>query len=357
MRLAHQKHLQEFCNMTYRTNLFLSAIFLILIGAVPSGASAQESYFEGQGCTGCHQDDDVSCNACHAHGTHSGSAKSDINITATTNKTVFSRGEEMSVTINGGYRTGWIRATLYDDQGNALGRSSGPCNNMALVDHGCGGGEGYPVVLTAPAPTIEGVYQYQASWYGSSYDPVGLRGNGWKTDPSINDTHGEEIIATNSFTVIPTDLSVSIAITADSTTVGSPITYDVSVKNNGSQVAHSVILTVTLPSQLAYKSSTQGCSESEGVVTCSLGDASGGSSALVNIEATVETAESFTATASVASDSFSIPASDELETTITTSENDDTSGNANTLSGGGAVGFGVLLLLLPIFVRRFVKNL
>jgi Glucodextranase, domain B len=179
-----------------------AAIFFILAVAMAfvfqlngREAQAQSSYFTSQGCSGCHSAPvAASCNGCHAHGTHPSSAKSSINVAGATNKASYAPGETVTVTITGGYRTGWFRAVLYNQNSIELARSTGN-------DSGMGSSTTYPATLSAPAPTTPGTYTWKAAWYGNKYDASGAAfGAGWTPDPT-NPNHGYEIVNTNSFTV------------------------------------------------------------------------------------------------------------------------------------------------------------
>ena len=171
------------------------AMALLVFQLKGTEALAQSSYFTSQGCSGCHSAPTVAtCNGCHAHGTHASSAKSGINVTGTTSKTSYAPGETVSVTIAGGYRTGWVRAVLYNQNTVELARSTGN-------DSGMGSSTTFPGTLSAPAPTTPGTYAWKVAWYGNQYDAGSATiGSGWTADPT-NPGHGAEIVNTNSFTV------------------------------------------------------------------------------------------------------------------------------------------------------------
>ncbi|MEX2135216.1 MAG: DUF11 domain-containing protein [Acidimicrobiia bacterium] len=64
------------------------------------------------------------------------------------------------------------------------------------------------------------------------------------------------------------------------------ITYEVTVSNNGPELAENVVVTDTLPATLTYVSATPAvgsCSHAAGVVTCELGDLAVGGSVLITI--------------------------------------------------------------------------
>ena len=185
----------------------LALVVAALLGFQLNGteALAQSSYFTSAGCVDCHATPVVaSCNGCHAHGTHASSSKSGINVTGTTSKTSYAPGEAVSVTIAGGYRTGWLRAVLYNQNTVELARSNGNASGM-------GGSTTYPATLSAPAPTAPGTYAWKVAWYGNQYDAGSATfGPGWTPDPN-NPNHGYEIVSTNSFTVAaPADASAPV---------------------------------------------------------------------------------------------------------------------------------------------------
>lgn len=147
-------------------------------------------------CVSCHGTTPNTCAGCHAHGVHSSSAKNNINLTGATNKTTYAPGEVVSVTINGGYRSGWVRAVLYNQSMVEMARSTGTIGPV-----GSGGGASFPIILTAPAPAVPGTYTWNVSWYGNQNDiATATFGPRWRVDPN-NPAHGEEIVSTNAFTV------------------------------------------------------------------------------------------------------------------------------------------------------------
>ena len=101
--------------------------------------------------------------------------------------------------FTGGYRAGWVRAYLYDNDGVQVDISTGT--------NGLGGGAIFPgpITLTGTAPAAAGTYTFTAAWYGNQFDLAQVGGTttfgpNWTPDPS-NLNHGQEKIATNSFTV------------------------------------------------------------------------------------------------------------------------------------------------------------
>jgi uncharacterized repeat protein (TIGR01451 family) len=122
---------------------------------------------------------------------------------------------------------------------------------------------------------------------------------GNETDPNTaNNT------ATAVTTVIqPSDLSVTKTDAPDPVTVGSNLTYTVTITNNGPDAATGVTLTDTLPGGVTFVSATpsQGsCNQAAGVVTCNLGSLANGASATVTIVVTPNTPGGISNTATVA---------------------------------------------------------
>jgi hypothetical protein len=201
---------------------FLAAFALVVYGA--STAEAYSNLYTSE-CQSCHGATST-CAGCHAHGVHSSNAKSDLNVSGTTDKTTYAAGETVSVTITGGYRSGWVRAILYDQNMNELARSVAS----------------FPITLTAPAPAMGGTYTWNVAWYGNQYDlnEVGgttFFGPRWTPDPN-NTNHGQEIVSTNAFTVAAAaepDINLSPAsLDFGMVAVNSATTQGVQIQNLGS---------------------------------------------------------------------------------------------------------------------------
>jgi uncharacterized repeat protein (TIGR01451 family) len=80
------------------------------------------------------------------------------------------------------------------------------------------------------------------------------------------------------------DLVDPVVVSTDSPTA--LITYEVTVTNNGPELAENVVVTDTLPATLTYVSATPGvgtCGHAGGTVTCELGDLAVGDSVLITI--------------------------------------------------------------------------
>ena len=205
--------------------LFLFLAFAAFAFWAP-GANAKSEYFSPNCATAsCHASPIPStCNGCHAHGVHASSSKTGINLAAATNKSTYAPGETVSVTITGGYRTGWVRAILYNQSGVEVNRSTGTATG------GMGGGAAFPITLTGAAPAAAGTYTFTASWYGNKYDLAESGGTtsfgpNWTPDPN-NPNHGQEKVSTNSFTVSAAVTLSSIAISgASSVNEGATSTY------------------------------------------------------------------------------------------------------------------------------------
>ena len=153
--------------------LFFAAV-LAVFHVVGTEAQAQSSFFTGRGCVTCHSAPAVaSCNGCHYHGNRS--------LKAATNKTSYTPGEAVTVTLtSGSTRSGWIKAILYDQSNTQIAVSNGSASGM-------GGSTTFPATLTAPAPTTPGTYTWKMAYFGNSAN------NG--------SAHGEVAVSTNSFTV------------------------------------------------------------------------------------------------------------------------------------------------------------
>ena len=93
----------------------------------------------------------------------------------------------------------------------------------------------------------------------------------------------------------PADLSLIHTDDPDPVPVGETLTYTLVVTNNGPSRATSVVLTDTLPANVAFGSATssqgEACSQESGTVTCSLGTIDTGASATTTITVTPEEAK------------------------------------------------------------------
>lgn len=138
---------------------------LCLLGALAavswflsSDASARPGFF-GEHCSLCHDNDNETCNGCHHHGPQ--------NLSATTDKAEYAPGEQVIVTFDGGNKTGWFRAILYDQSGSEIDRATGPTH---MGDDRQPNPVEFPVTLTAMAPSGAGQHTWEAAWWGSPYD-------------------------------------------------------------------------------------------------------------------------------------------------------------------------------------------
>jgi uncharacterized repeat protein (TIGR01451 family) len=121
-------------------------------------------------------------------------------------------------------------------------------------------------------------------------------------DPNPSNNTGIE----TTFVGAVADLSIAKTDSADPVITGSTFSYNLTVFNGGPSPASGVVVTDTLPPQVAYSTATssQGsCSLSTGTVTCNLGTIGSGSNATVQISVNVTTplSEVVVNTASVSS--------------------------------------------------------
>ena len=113
---------------------------------------AQSSYYTAQ-CSSCHGTTASTCAGCHQH---SGTLSAKIN------KTSFTPGETVSVTLStSGARSGWVGVRLYDQTGSQVATSTGTAGGM-------GGSATLPTTLSAAAPTTAGSYTWTIAYYGNN---------------------------------------------------------------------------------------------------------------------------------------------------------------------------------------------
>ena len=191
-------------------------------------ARAVPGYYTGgvgstTACSTCHTVNSVNtCNGCHAHGTHANSSKSSINLVASTNKATYAPGESVTVTVTGGYQSGWVRVNLYDQDMAPLASSTCPGPPEGLG--GCTTSL-LPATLTTTAPTAPGTYTWRAAWYGNAHEAAtGFTSPAcgatvtppcFRQDPNnatAGAVHGEEIVAVPQFTVAAVVTGPAIAV-------------------------------------------------------------------------------------------------------------------------------------------------
>jgi large repetitive protein len=101
------------------------------------------------------------------------------------------------------------------------------------------------------------------------------------------------------------DLALGMGSTPEPVLVGSPLTYTISITNNGPSSARNIIVTHLLPTGVIFVSATasQGsCSQAGGVVTASLGTLAYGGRATVSVAILPAVTGTLSSTASVTSD-------------------------------------------------------
>jgi uncharacterized repeat protein (TIGR01451 family) len=79
------------------------------------------------------------------------------------------------------------------------------------------------------------------------------------------------------------DLGIVMSQTPDAPFEGDTLTYTLTVTNYGPSIAHSVVVTDTLPAGLSFISATPGCAYTSGIVTCDLGTMTSNTSVTIQI--------------------------------------------------------------------------
>jgi conserved repeat domain len=83
----------------------------------------------------------------------------------------------------------------------------------------------------------------------------------------------------------------------DPVTLGSTLTYTLTVHNNGPATATGVTVTDNLPSSVTFVSASAGCTNVANVVTCTIGTLANGATATATINVTVNAVGTVTNTA------------------------------------------------------------
>ncbi len=138
------------------------------------------------------------------------------------------------------------------------------------------------------------------------------------------------------------DLATAMADDPDPVAAGGTLIYTVTVTNNGAQDAPDVVLTTTLPGEVANPQ-TLGCAEDPaGVSTCSLGTVAAGASAVVTIDVDVSSGATgtFTAQAAVATTGTDTDPNNDGATEDTTIGTGGAGGSTSSGTGGSSSGTG-----------------
>lgn len=217
----------------------LSVVAWLVIAAWAPGASAFQSDFTAN-CVSCHDDSASSvapystdtCAGCHAHGTYSSSARNDINVTSTPDSATYTPGDPINVDITGGYRPGWVRVQMWDQDCTVAGActQANPIASESLYTSGTTANFPRPVTLNATAPTTPGSYTWYAGWYGHEFD-TGSGALGFIPDANIAG-HGNQLVAF-SFTVAGPANTPPVAVD-DTGSMGqnAPVSLDVVANDN-----------------------------------------------------------------------------------------------------------------------------
>lgn len=102
--------------------------------------------------------------------------------------------------------------------------------------------------------------------------------------PMDGDGNGVERCDIGAFERVPSvDLSIVKTDSQDPVALSSPLTYTITVTNDGAVHALGVVVTDPLPSGVTFSYASAGCVEADGTVTCDLGDIAAGGSATADI--------------------------------------------------------------------------
>lgn len=171
----------------------------LTLACIANVATANSAYYDSD-CASCHgaaPANPRTCTGCHYHATHpaSGTGVVDVtqfNLVATTDKTSYTTGENITVTLSGGNKSeeSWVRLRLYAVNGTPLNTTCTQCS--------------FTSTLTTRA--VAGMTRLRVGWYGNKFrehvNAVYANNSGGTTiDSTTQANHTEEIVPTNLFTV------------------------------------------------------------------------------------------------------------------------------------------------------------
>lgn len=249
--------------------------------------------------------------------------------------------------LGNAYITGWAWSTNFPVMNPIQAANAGSADAIVLKIDTTQSGAGSMVYSTY----LGGI---GAEWgYGMALDSAGnvyLVGETQSTSfPTMNPFQAFHAGGTVDVFVtkiaVAADLSVSKVDSPDPVFVGSPLTYTVTMTNNGPDGATGVMLTDTLPGGVTFVSavSTQGsCAEAARVVTCTIGNMANGAMVTVTIVVTPTVPGVITNTAVVAGTETDPNAANNTATEQTTISNSGNTGGSSDVGGGdggGGCGF------------------
>jgi uncharacterized repeat protein (TIGR01451 family) len=246
----------------------------------------------------------------------------------------------------GNVQSATFAGTKFNDaNGNGVNDGEGPLSGVQIYLDGTGGqladdiyesGEATTTTDGTGAWSIGGLYpgtytarEVEPSGYQCSA-PSSTFANCEFTEPlspGESDSTGQDFGNFPGF-----DLAVTQTDSADPVDTGAPLTYTITVTNNGAGTATGVTVTDTLPAGTTFVSASAGCNNAAGTVTCTIGSINAGAQAVVTIDVTAPTsAGTISNTASVQGAQFDAVSGNDSATESTT---------VNTPGGGGGGGGG-----------------
>jgi len=224
----------------------------------------------------------------------------DLSITKTDNVDPVAAGDTLTYTITvsnaGPNEATFVRVNETLPAGVSLVSTSGCAEDPAAIpqctlgDIPAGGNASYTVTVTVDAATADGTILTNNATAITTTNEL---------DPSNNSTTEETLVQAVS------DLAISKVDSTDPATAGQPLSYTITVVNNGPSDAQNVQVSESLPANVTL-TGTVGCAEDpNGVPTCTLGTLAAGASTsyVVNVVVDPSATGSLSNTASTSSDS------------------------------------------------------
>ena len=157
---------------------------------------------------------------------------------------------------------------------------------------------------------------------GTAYMTGSSASAGFQVTDSSTNSGGKDVFVARIGSLV--DLSIVLN-DNDQVPLGGTLIYTATVTNNGPDGASGVSLVLTLPAGVTYLNNDSGCTPDgvAGTVTCSLGSLASGASDSVQVQVSLDTASTVTASVTVTANEFDYPAANNTDSEDSTASQAD----------------------------------